>query len=185
MAKRMFATLVLALTVGFSATHAKAQFRPIALDGCAKLARVVYSEVSAAAIYGPGRSGPWVIDGGQGEISVCRSAAKTVSQAFTSALLTTGIDVGWRNGGSGPEDFCLSAFLSQCYPRSFPYSTAQAVDDSFVQSSWAIVSRAVMQEMYNPISSNEVHFRDHDLKLRIGLSLRSLGSVEERERLSR
>jgi class 3 adenylate cyclase len=185
MAKRMFATLVLALTVGFSATHAKAQLRPIAVDGCAQLARVVYSEVSAAALYGPGRSGPWVIDGGQGDIAVCRTAAKTVSQAFTSALLTAGVDVGWSNGGGDPGDFCLSAFLSQCYPSRFPYSAAQAADDTFMQQSWAIVSRAVMQEMYNPISSNEVHFRDTELELRIGLSLRAVGSVEGRARLAR
>ena len=62
MAKRMFAALALTILVGIPAQDARAQIKPIAVDGCAKLARVIYSEISAAAIYGPGNSGPWMID---------------------------------------------------------------------------------------------------------------------------
>jgi len=183
MAKRMFAALVLTILVGIPAQDARAQIKPIAVDGCAKLARVIYSEISAAAIYGPGNSGPWMIDIGRGDVAVCKSAAKTVSQAFTSAMLTAGIDVDWSNGGGDPGDFCLSAFLSQCYPDRYPLSRATYSSDiTFVQNSWAIVSQAVMQEMYNPVSSNEVRFRDNDLKLRLGLSLRSINVPELAEK---
>jgi len=186
MAKRMFATLILTLTVGISATETQAQVKPIAVDGCAKLARVIYSEVSTAAIFGPGRSGPWMIDIGHGDIAVCKNAAKTVSQAFTSALMSAGIDVDWRNGRGDPGDFCLSAFLSQCYPDRFPLSTMTFSSDiAFVQNSWAIVSQVVMQDMYNPVSSNEVRFRDNDLKLRLGLSLRAVGVPELLDRHAR
>jgi hypothetical protein len=45
----------------------------------------------------------------------------------------------------------------------------------YVQNSWSAVMQSVMREMYNPISSDEVRFRDDDLRLRLGLSLRSLG----------
>jgi hypothetical protein len=185
MAKSMFATLVLTLIVGISATEAQAQAKPIAVDGCAKLARVIYSEVSAAATFGPGNSGPWMIDIGRGDIAVCSSAAKTVSQAFTSAMLSAGIDVDW-GGGDDPGDYCLSAFLSQCYPDRFPLSAmTYSSDITLVQNSWAIVSQAVMQEMYNPVSSNEVRFRDNDLKLRLGLSLRSVNKPDLMERRAR
>lgn len=186
MAKRMFATLVLTLMVGIPATEAQAQVKPIAVDGCAKLARVIYSEVSAAVVFGPGNSGPWMIDIGRGEIAVCSSAAKTVSQAFTSAMLSAGIDVDWRGGGGDPGDYCLSAFLSQCYPDRFPMSAmTYSSDITLVQNSWAIVSQAVMQEMFNPVSSNEVRFRDNDLKLRLGLSLRSINNPDLMDRRAR
>ncbi len=186
MAKRMFAPLVLTFIVGISATDTQAQVTPIAVDGCAKLARVIYSEVSTAAINGPGQSGPWMIDIGRGDIAVCKSAAKTVSQAFTSALMSAGIDVDWSNGGRNPGDFCQSAFLSQCYPDRYPNTTTTFSSDiTFVQNSWAIVSQAVMQQMYNPVSSDEVRFRDNDLKLRLGLSLRSVGVPELLEQRAR
>jgi len=182
MAKRMFATLVLTLMVGIPATQTHAQVKPIAVDGCAKLARVIYSEVSAAATLGSGNSGPWMIDIGRGDVAVCSSAAKTVSQAYTSAMLSAGIDVDWSRGGGDPGDFCLSAFLSQCYPSRYPLSTmTYSSDIAFVQNSWAIVSQAVMHEMYNPLSSNEVRFRDNDLKLRLGLSLRSVNNPDHVE----
>ena len=85
MAKRTFAALLASLIVALPASEARAQLLPITVDGCARLARVIYSEVSAAATYGPGKSGPWLIDIGNGDISVCVHAAKTVTQAFTSA----------------------------------------------------------------------------------------------------
>jgi hypothetical protein len=163
----------------------QAQLTPVAVDGCAKLARVIYAEVSSAAVYGPSRSGPWLIDQGRGDISVCTHAAKTVSQAFTSAMLSAGFDVNWRrdwdDGIRDRGDYCLSAFLSQCYPDRYPMtSIASSFDASLVQKRWAVVSQIVMREMYNPISSDEVHFRDSDLKLRLGLSLRSMDTFDNR-----
>lgn len=185
MAKRIFASLIIALLVAVPTGNTQAQLTPVAVDGCAKLARVIYAEVSSAAIYGPSRSGPWLIDQGRGDISVCTHAAKTVSQAFTSAMLSAGFDVNWGSdwddGIRDLGDYCLSAFLSQCYPERYPMtSIASSFDTSLVQKSWAVVSQTVMREMYNPISSDEVHFRDSDLKLRLGLSLRSMETFDNR-----
>jgi len=176
MAKRIFAVLISALVLGLATSQTQAQLSPIVVDGCAKLARVVYAEVSAAAIYGPHKSGPWSINLGQGDLSVCGHTARTVSQAFTSAMLSAGIDVSWPRDDTSNGDFCWSGFLSQCYPERdrLSYSGIGA-DTAFVRQSWSIVSQSVMREMYNPFSSDEVRFRDDDLKLRLGLSLRSVG----------
>jgi hypothetical protein len=46
-------------------------------------------------------------------------------------------------------------------------------------NSWTIVSEAVMSDMYNPFSSDIVSFRYDDLKLRLGLSLRSIGALND------
>jgi hypothetical protein len=96
MPKTIFAVLVAAWLAISPASAASAQTNHIAVDGCANLARIVYTEVAAAAIYGPGKSGPWKIDLGKDDISLCDHTAKTVSRAFTSALLSAGIDVNWR-----------------------------------------------------------------------------------------
>lgn len=188
MAKRTFAVLLLSMCAGVPAGLVGAQPKPVAVDGCAKLARVVYAEVSAAAIYGPGKSGPWLIDLARGDIEVCSHAAKTVSQAFTSAMMTAGLEVYWRRDGydgpPDPGDFCLSGFLSQCYPNQSPplSNTLYGANNTLVQKTWAIVSQAVMRDMYNPFSSDEVRFRDNDLKLRLGLSLRSIDDARENGR---
>ena len=186
MAKRIFAALAAALLVAMPASDTHGQITPVAIDGCAKLARVIYSEVSSAATFGPGRSGPWLIDQGQGDISVCSHTAKTVSRAFTSAMLSAGFDVNWqRDRGDGSVDrgdYCLSAFLSQCYPDRYPISTmVSSANAGLVQRSWTAVTQTVMREMYNPISSDEVRFRDSDLKLRLGLSLRSVRVFDGRQ----
>ncbi len=181
MAKRIFAALFTAWLVGLPATITHAQPVPVAVDGCAKLARVIYAEVFAAATYGPGKSGPWTINFGQGEISVCSHTAKTVSQAFTLAMLSAGIDVSWGRDGIEPGDYCWSGFLSQCYPdRDRLRYSIYGTDSAFVEKSWAVVSQSVMREMYNPFSSDEVRFRDDEMKLRLGLSLRSVGTLNDR-----
>ncbi len=175
MAKWIFAALAIVLVLVLPAQQSSAQLKPVKVDGCAKLARVVYAEVSSSAIFGTDRAGPWTIDLGEGDLVVCNTTAKTVSQAFTSAMLAGGIDVSWGRGDSDRGDFCWSGFLSQCYPdrRGLAYSTIGG-DADFVQKNWSVVSQAVMREMYNPFSSDEIRFRDDDLKLRLGLSLRSV-----------
>jgi hypothetical protein len=181
MAKRIFAALTGLLMLGLAVSQTQAQLAPVAVDGCAKLARVIYTEVSAAAIYGFNKSGPWSINLGQGDVSVCKHTARTVSRAFTSAMLSGGINVSWPRDDSHPGDFCWSGFLSQCYPDRYPMADAMlGTDAAFVQQSWSVVSQSVMREMYNPYSSDEVRFRDDDLKLRLGLSLRSVGKTAER-----
>lgn len=181
MAKRTFAALLVALVFGLQWTAALAQLKPIPIDGCAKLARVIYSEVSSAALYGTSRAGPWTISLGEGDLIVCDHAAKTVSRAFTSAMRSAGNDVTWGRHDTSNGDFCWSGFLSQCYPdRSRLSYSSTGFNEDFVAKSWSAVSRAVMREMYNPFSSDEVRFRDSDLKLRIGLSLRSIRPREGR-----
>jgi hypothetical protein len=185
MANRMIALAFMSMLAMPLAMPVHAQFTPVLVDGCAKLARVIYSEVSAAATYGPVKSGPWLIDLGQGEISICTHAAKTVSRAFTSAMTGAGYDVTWHRdldgkmGGTG--DYCLNAFLSQCSPDRYPPSNLlSSSEPAFVSKTWTVVSDIVTREMYNSFSSDEVRFRDDDLRLQIGLSLRSVDRPEAR-----
>jgi len=185
MARRTFGTLLVSLLIALSASDAYARSSEVIVDGCTVLARAIYSEVSSSAIYGPGNAGPWLIDQGRGDIEFCEHVAKTVSQAFTSAMLSAGIDVSWRrdreDGRSGRGHYCLSAYLSHCYPDRYPPTGMNSsATNSVVQKTWAIVAEAVMREMYNPISSDEVNFRSNDLKLRLGLSLRSIKGSDDR-----
>lgn len=157
-------------------SNARAQQIAVSVDGCAKLARAVYEEVSGAAIYGSHRGGPWVINPRHEHVSICETTTRTVSRAFTMAMASAGIEVRWSVPESDPSpgDYCLSAFLSQCYPRRYPLGQTDAM---FVQSSWAVISQSVMRAMANPFSSNEVRFRPNEMKLRIGLALRSVEPV--------
>lgn len=189
MAKRTFAGPGLVGVAGLFACllhvgNVHGQLTPVAVDGCAKLARVIHSEVAAAATYGPGKSGPWRIDPGQGDISICTHTARTVSRAFTAAMRSAGVAVKWHVNDAWAKplssDYCLNAFLAQCIPGRSSVNVVDRGDPDFVQRSWALVAKAVMGEMYNPVSSDEVRFRDNDLKLRIGLSLRSIDATRPR-----
>lgn len=144
----------------------------IRIDGCAELARIVYDEVQSSVRHGPGGAGPWYINPDQGEIHVCRTAAKTVSRAFTQAVQSAGVDFHW-GGLMDQGDYCLGHYLSQCYPntRSLPGTGLGA---GSVGPIWLKVSQTVRSEMYNPYSSDEVRFRADDLRLRLGLSLRTV-----------
>ncbi|MEL7187273.1 MAG: hypothetical protein AAFN50_12695 [Pseudomonadota bacterium] len=148
----------------------------IRIDGCAELARIVYDEVQSSVLRGPGGAGPWYINPGQGDIHVCRTAAKTVSRAFGLALQSAGVNFSWSDSVS-PGDHCMRGFLSQCYPNSRSVPGSEQQPDP-VGPIWRKVSQAVMGEMYNPHSSDEVRFRADDLRLRLGLSLRN-SSLEQ------
>ena len=172
MVKRNFAALGALLSLGVASAEAV----PVDVDGCAELARVVYSEVQASALRGPGQSGPWLMSPEAGEIRICKTAAKTVSRAFSQAMMGSGRDVQWdRYRGRGGE-YCLSGFLSQCYPDTSLDYASTSTSVSYIQKSWMVVLQAVMREMHNPVSSDEVRFRKDDLKLRLGLGLRSIRS---------
>lgn len=144
----------------------------IAIDGCAELARIVYDEVQSTVVRGPGGAGPWAINSGQGDIHVCRTAAKTVSRAFVLAVQSAGVEFRWADN-AGTRDFCLGHYLSQCYPAPRPLPGMQRQFDP-IGPIWLKVSQTVMSEMYNPYSSDEVHFRTDELRLRLGLSLRTV-----------
>ena len=181
MANRNFAILLVVIMLGLTANSARAQTMSVAVDDCAALARIIYTEVSAAARYGPGSSGPWIISSGQGDIALCEHAARVVSRAFTSAMMSAGIAVYWDNFPQQRGDYCLSGLLSQCYPkRDSVFLVADNADSVLVSKIWTVVSQAVMRQMYNPFSSDEVRFRSDELKLKIGLSLRSIGANDYR-----
>lgn len=189
MAKRIFAALIMVGVFVAPVSVSYALESDIGVDGCTVLARAVYDEVHSTVSNGPGRSGPWSINIGGDEISVCKTASRTVSRAFTSAMQSAGVKVSW--GGfldrewDWPDSggFCLSHFLSQCYPENSALGNGAVLSDSRhdmqkVQERWLAVSEAVRQQMYNPHSSNEVQFRDSDLRLRLGLSLRSISVAQ-------
>lgn len=181
MAKRIFAPLlgILACSAvsGVVSAEAGAETVAVRVDGCAVLARAVYSEVAAATLYGPGRSGPWLIESGQGDISICSTAAKTVSRAFTSAMTSAGYVVYWDGSLINPGEFCPGAYLSRCHPnRDGRLTSNYSADNAFVQKTWSIVSQSVMRQMHNRFSSDEVRFRDSELKLQLGLSLRTISA---------
>lgn len=178
MAKSMFATLASLLASFVFMGQTIAMEIPVRVDGCAVLARAVYSEVSAAAFFGPGRSGPWPIAAGQGEISICTTTAKTVSRAFTAAMSSAGYEIDWGGGVAEPDGYCLNRYLSRCHPNR---DGRQIPDDgAVVQEFWSVVSRSVMRQMYNSFSSDEVRFRGGDLKLQLGLSLRTVDRGKQR-----
>ena len=185
MAKRIFAPLLdivaCSAVSGIVSADAGAETVAVRIDGCAVLARAVYSEVAAATLYGPGRSGPWLIGSGQGDISICSTAAKTVSRAFTSAMTSAGYVVHWDGSLTNPGEFCLGAYLSRCHPnrhtnRDGRLTSNYSADSAFVQKTWSIVSESVMRQMHNRFSSDEVRFRDSELKLQLGLSLRTISA---------
>lgn len=177
MAKWNFAAITAAAILVLPGSDAHAQEITVRVDGCAVLARAVYDEVSAAALYGPRSSGPWQISAGNERLFECDTVARTVSRAFTSAMASAGIDVRWQSGVVDRGDYCLSIYLSQCYPDRGAGSAGTRYGDSeFVRRAWSVVSHSVMRQMANPYSSDEVRFNDDHLKLRLGLSLRSSGS---------
>jgi hypothetical protein len=175
MAKWIIAVIAAQLVLLAPGSQTAAQQIDVSVDGCALLARAVYEEVSVAAKSAPHRAGPWVINPRFENIAVCETATRTVSKAFKLAMASAGINVIWGASGIDPGDICQSAFLSQCYPNRYPLGNTSGDPDAvFVQSSWELVSRSVMRAMANPYSSDEVKFRPSELKLRIGLALRSV-----------
>lgn len=176
MANFWISALVIALLAA-SSSSAAASLDDYSVDGCAVLAQIIYTEVQSAARYGPGRAGPWRIQGGEGDVEVCEHAAKTVTRAFTSAWLSAGVSIRWHHGERNAEAHCRGVFLSRCDPEFESVFMATLSNASNkVESSWVVVSKATMDDMYNPLSSDIVSFRADDLKLRLGLSLRSIGA---------
>ena len=177
MAKWSSAAIILAVIVSLPDNDAHAPKITVSRDGCAVLASAVFDEVSSAALYGPQSSGPWHITAGRDRLFECHTVARTVSRAFTSAMASAGFRVGWHENSTDRGDWCLSMFLSQCYPdRGTGSAVAGYGELDFVSRSWSVVLHSVMREMANPYSSDEVRFNDDHLRLRLGLSLRSLGA---------
>jgi len=140
MAKRKFAALMLASIGALALTNNVRAGEPfIGVDGCAVLAELVYSEITAAAWYGPGGFSAWPRNPGETDITICNQTARTVSKAFTSAMTTIGTEVRWGLSSINPGDVCESGFLEQCYPDRYPFDSPN--------DTWGTLSKIVQQAM--------------------------------------
>ncbi len=157
---------------------ASAQQALVGVDGCAILASVVYTEVTEARLghsSGPGRD---LLYSGQDEITLCNQSTRSVTSAFTSALRDTNIHVTWgfHQGYSG--DYCLSHFLSQCYPRGNPALPPLTKSErSFVTRSWQAVHDSVQFRMARYPGSDVARFQADEL----GHSIRRLVYADSTE----
>lgn len=140
MAKRNFAALFFAgiAAVAFSA-NVRADQVFAGADGCAVLAQLVYSEVTAAAWGTPVDHSASLGDTTRTDISICNRTARTVSKAFALAMTSIGSDVQWTYPSGDPGDYCWGGFLEQCYPQRAPLG-AEA-------GTWAAVSGTIHYAM--------------------------------------
>ena len=157
----------------------RAQDPVIGVDGCAILASLVYTEVTAARL---GLSSGYGTDpryAGRNEITLCNLATRSVTSAYSAALRQSNIFVTWgfHTGYSG--DYCLSHFLSQCYPKGNPAMPSLSEDErAFLARSWEAVRDSVHFRMVQYPGSDVARFRDHDLRQSIRRSIR-FGSSEQ------
>ena len=156
---------------------ASAQQAVIGVDGCAILASVVYTEVTEARLgYSSGLPGD-LLYSGRNEITLCNQSARSVTGAFSSALRQSNIHVTWgfHTGYSG--DYCLSHFLSQCYPRGNPsMPTLSKAERSFVMRSWQAVYASVQSRMAPYPGSDVTRFQAGDLGRSIRRSVLAAGN---------
>jgi hypothetical protein len=85
---------------------------------------------------------------GPGEITICNQTTRAVTAAFTSSLRKMNIYVSWGYHPGYSGDYCLSHYLSQCYPDRDPHMPPlSAADRKFIAASWSAVSGAVNRTM--------------------------------------
>ncbi len=159
---------------------ARAQSALIGVDGCAILASVIYTEVTELRrgySSGPGGNPLYA---GRNEVTLCNQATRSVTRAFTAALRQSNLYVTWgfHTGYSG--DYCLSHFLSECYPAGNPAMPPLGKEDrSFVMRSWQAVRHAVQNDMAPNPGSDVARFNGAELGHSIRRSMRSSG-IENR-----
>lgn len=142
---RTIHTICILLVAGLgSLSPARAQEPLVGVDGCAILASVVFTEVTRARLgYWSGASGD-LLYAGRNEIVLCNQTTRSVTNAFAAALHRANIYVTWgfHTGYSG--DYCLSHFLSQCYPSGDPaLPPLDDSDRSFLMQSWRAVRDSI------------------------------------------
>jgi len=128
-------------------------------DGCAALAAVVYSELLDSAMQVGSGAGATTLRASPGTVAICDAATRSVTRAFAAALRQQNIYVSWgyRSGVSG--DYCLSHFLSQCYPGGDPRLPPMSSGDaSYVASRWLAVSDSIQQAMRVDGAGDTVRF---------------------------
>jgi hypothetical protein len=173
------AGIVVGTCITWSAA-ASAQHALIGVDGCAILATVVYAEVVQARLgYSPG-SGANLLYTGRDELALCNQSARSVTRAFSAALRSTDIHVTWgfHTGYSG--DYCLSHFLSRCYPRANPSMPPLSKSErSFVMHSWQAVHDSVQTHMAQYPGSDVVRFQARELGRSIRRSVLAAGTENQ------
>ena len=165
MAKRNFAAFLVASIIVVSA-NVRAELVFAGADGCAVLAEIVYSEVTAAAWGGsPVPSAP---DGRtlRADVSVCNDTTRAASKAFALAMTDIGSDVFWGYPSADPGDYCWSGFLEQCYPQRAPLDV-QA-------NTWVVVSETIRYAMPSGSASDQSVFSGSAMR-------RALRSALDRE----
>ena len=150
------------------------------VDGCAILASLVYTEVTEARLGFSSRYGTDPLYAGRNEITLCNQATRSVTSAYSAALRQSNIFVTWGFHTGYGGDYCLSHFLSQCYPSGNPAMPPLGEDErSFLARSWQAVRDSVHFRMAHYPGGDVVRFRDHDLRQSIRRSIR-FGAIEQR-----
>ena len=157
-------TGILLLAGMVSPAAVRAQQAVVGVDGCAILASVVYTEVTQARLGFSSASGRDLLYTGRDEITLCNQAARSVTRAFTSALRAANIYVTWGFHTGYGGDYCLSHFLSQCYPRGNPAMPPLSKSEwSFVTRSWQAVHDSVGYRMAHYPGSDVARFHADEL----------------------
>ena len=133
-------------------------------DGCTVLADVIISEVTAAIWRGPHALGSVADERASHGIAVCTQTSRTVSKAFSTAMISIGADFRWEDAPPHPGDYCLSGFLEQCYPDRYPLQSPV--------SSWIAVSATVQRAMPLGVASDQSVFSQGALRLALRSALR-------------
>ena len=155
--------ILLTASLGWPAA-ARAQSALVGIDGCAILASVVYTEVTEARLGVSSGPGGNPLYAGRNEITLCNQTTRSVTRAFTAALRQANLYVTWgfHTGYSG--DYCLSHFLSECYPAGDPAMPPfRREDRSFVMRSWWAVQGAVQINMTPGPGSDAARFNGLEL----------------------
>ena len=178
MATRKLAVLAAVLITAFTAQESvRAQQPLIGVDGCAILATLVYTEISDAGMFHSSGLAGMLTYLGRDEVTICNRAAQTVSGAFASSLRQMNIYISWGAGHRGSGDYCLSHYLSQCYPRGNPNMPALSVRDRlFVSHTWRAVFATVSGRVGVMPGGDVVRFKADDLRR----DLRSSIAVDQR-----
>ena len=177
MATRAFTLtyIVLAATVGWSAP-VRALESLLGVDGCAILASVIYTEVTEARLGYAVVPDDDVFSSGGNEIALCDETARSATSAFAYALRQVNIYVSWglHTGYSG--DYCLSRFLSQCFPTGDPAMPLLSTEERiFVMRSWQAVQDSITARMSLYPGSNVSHFLGDELARSIRRSIAASG----------
>jgi len=107
----------------------------------------VYAEITEAGLHGARAPGNRVYPGSE-ETTICSQTTRTVTAAFTSSLRQMEIHVSWGHYSGYNGDYCLSDYLSQCYPDINPYGPPlSTANRKFVATSWSAIFTAVSRTM--------------------------------------